>query len=548
MKIKNILVQWSIVFTCTLTAISCNGNNNKSNKSTTPGSDTIPEIANKSTSVLNSFHSQSGILLDSAYLPKFFNQYPLLKPHEKDVTALYTRYQHHYIWFDKNGLIEQAHNLYNTINNLPAHGIFDSIPYHLRIEEKIVVNENNGANIPLDPETELLLSASYIAYAKKVVIGTLDAGMAKQIDWNLPRKKLSYADLLDSLMAAPSVASIKEKVNIKQYFLLQDYLKKYRDMEKSGGWKKIPTDPKKKTLKPGDTSSIIPLIRERLVFTQDLASNNNSNLYDEDLNNAMIRFKKSNGIKEDNLITATHIAQMNVPLEKRIEQIIVNMERCRWIPIIPQNASYIFVNIPEYRLHYTKNGKVVFESDVVVGKPMTKTVIFSGDMKYVVFSPYWYVPQSIINKEIKPGMARNKNYLASHNMEWNGGNVRQKPGPRNSLGLVKFIFPNSNNIYLHDSPSKPLFKEEARAFSHGCIRVAKPKELANTILADDPNWNAEKIDKAMNKGTEQAYSLKQTLPVYIGYFTAWVDAEGILNFRKDIYARDSRLAAMIIKK
>ena len=146
---------------------------------------------------------------------------------------------------------------------------------------------------------------------------------------------------------------------------------------------------------------------------------------------------------------------------------------------------------------------------VVVGKPMTKTVIFSGNMKYVVFSPYWNVPTSIINKEVKPGMARNKNYLASHNMEWNGGHVRQKPGPKNSLGLVKFLFPNSNNIYLHDTPSKSLFAEDKRAFSHGCIRVAQPKDLAIRVLRQYPEWTPEKIDAAMHAGKEQYVTLKQ---------------------------------------
>jgi murein L,D-transpeptidase YcbB/YkuD len=544
MKIKPIIIHWLILVSLSVCAIACNGNNTKT--ITIVKKDTIPTNPDEA-GILNSFEPAGKISLDSMLLPKFFNKYPLLKPHQKEVTTLYSRNHYKYIWFDRQGLIEQANNLYNTMNNLPEQGISDSIPYQQILEEKMEAIGNEGQNIKLDAETELLLSAGYITYAKKVVTGTLDAATAKKIDWNLPRKKLSYVELLDSVLAAPFTA-VKEKINIKQYYLLQDYLKKYRELEKGGGWKTIPTDPKKKTLKPGDTSAIIPLIRERLVFTQDLASNNNSNLYDQSLYEAMIHYKIRNGNKEDSLITTTHIAEMNIPLSKRIEQIIVNMERCRWIPIIPEKANYILVNIPEYRLHYIKNGQPILESAVVVGKPMTKTVIFSGDLKYVVFSPYWYIPQSIINGEVKPGMARNKNYLASHNMEWNGGNVRQKPGPANSLGLVKFIFPNSNNIYLHDSPSKPLFKEETRAFSHGCIRVAKPKELAMTILADDPNWDEKKITQAMNKGTEQSYTIKKTIPVYIGYFTAWVDNAGVLNFRKDIYSRDGRLAAMIIKK
>jgi murein L,D-transpeptidase YcbB/YkuD len=523
--------------------LSCKQRNNQNVQvSDKKRTDTLTPQPATSAPQVNLLHESSGIALDSYEVTKFMKMYPAYQTQQKDLIALYRKNSYNYLWFDKNGLIEHGHQLYNLMTNLPSQGISDSIPYLSVLTNRL---DNNDYNI--DPETELLMSAGYLVYTKKTVGGIINPALAKTIDWNLPTKKLSYTDLLDSFLQAPHQANLKEKTNISQYYQLQSYLQKYREMEKKGGWKTIPTDPNKKTLKPGDSSFIIPMIKERLLFTEDLASNNQSNLYDATLTAAIIRYKKRNGNKPDSTITATHIAEMNVSLSKRIEQIMVNMERCRWIPVIPADATYLFVNIPEYRLHYIKNGKTYFESDVVVGKPATKTVIFSGDMKYVVFSPYWYVPSSIISKEVKPGMARNKNYLANHRMEWNGGNVRQLPGPSNSLGLVKFIFPNSNNIYMHDSPAKSLFNEEARSFSHGCIRVAKPRELAIAILADDPNWNPEKIDLAMNAGKEQSYTLKKTLPVYIGYFTAWVDQEGLLNFRKDIYSRDDRLADLIRK-
>ena len=240
---------------------------------------------------------------------------------------------------------------------------------------------------------------------------------------------------------------------------------------------------------------------------------------------------------------------MNQPIGERIKQIIVNMERCRWIsPEIVNAKEYILVNIPSYNLTFIRDGKVALKSPVVVGKAMNKTVVFSGKMSYIVFSPYWNIPKSIIEKEIKPSMDKNKNYLAQHNMEWNNGNVRQKPGKNNSLGLVKFIFPNSNNIYLHDTPSKSLFENETRAYSHGCIRVGKARDLAIAILKEDKNWTPEKIDAAMNLGKENIYVLKNKIPVYIGYFTAWVNNEGELNFFQDIYDRDERLAKLIFSE
>lgn len=195
----------------------------------------------------------------------------------------------------------------------------------------------------------------------------------------------------------------------------------------------------------------------------------------------------------DNLITPDLIKHLNVPVQERIKAIVVNMERCRWISTdLTKGGEYIAVNIPSYRMRYFKDNKMRLESNVVVGKEMNKTIVFSGQMSYLVFSPYWNIPKSIIEKEIKPGMAKDKNYLANHNMEWNNGRVRQKPGNKNSLGLVKFMFPNSNNIYLHDSPAKSLFNKENRAFSHGCVRVQKARDLAVAILEDDKNWTPQK--------------------------------------------------------
>jgi murein L,D-transpeptidase YcbB/YkuD len=267
--------------------------------------------------------------------------------------------------------------------------------------------------------------------------------------------------------------------------------------------------------------------------------------YDGLLIPAVNRYKKSVGLKQDSIITNEMLTELMVPVKKRIEQIMVNLERFRWMPNHEKSDEFIFVNIPGYRLRYFEKGKQVWDCNVVVGKTMNKTVIFSGMMQYVVLSPYWYVPQSIIQKEVVPGMKRNPNYLASHNMEWNGGNVRQKPGPSNSLGRVKFIFPNSNNIYLHDTPSKNLFNEDNRAFSHGCVRVGQPRDLAYRILRHETNWPRSKIDEAMAGTTEKTVTLTKKIPVIIAYFTAFVETDGDINFRKDVYARDAKLLKLI---
>ena len=182
---------------------------------------------------------------------------------------------------------------------------------------------------------------------------------------------------------------------------------------------------------------------------------------------------------------------------------------------------------------------------VVVGTELNKTAVFSGMMNNVVFSPYWNVPSSILAKEVLPAIRRNSNYLNKNHMEWNGKSVRQKPGPWNALGKVKFLFPNSHSIYLHDTPSKSLFSRDQRAFSHGCIRVEDPRRLAIYVLRHQPEWTEEKIDEAMNAEKEKYVKINQPIPVIITYLTAWVNPNGQLNFRKDIYKRDSRFAKML---
>jgi murein L,D-transpeptidase YcbB/YkuD len=169
-------------------------------------------------------------------------------------------------------------------------------------------------------------------------------------------------------------------------------------------------------------------------------------------------------------------------------------------------------------------------------------------MKYVVFAPYWNIPKSILNNEILPAIHKNRNYVTDNHMEWVGGSLRQKPGSWNALGKVKFLFPNNHNIYLHDTPSKDLFQRDQRTFSHGCIRVEQPKKLAQYVLQHQPEWSEKRIDSAMNGDKELYVTLKKPYPVFIAYFTAWVDPSGFVNFRKDIYKKDERLINMILEK
>jgi murein L,D-transpeptidase YcbB/YkuD len=231
---------------------------------------------------------------------------------------------------------------------------------------------------------------------------------------------------------------------------------------------------------------------------------------------------------------------------KRIEQLLVNLERMRWMPAEP-NGSLIWVNIPAFKLYVQDGSKQLFNMDVVVGKEGHSTVMFSGNLNQVVFSPYWNLPENIVKKEVLPHIEKNSQYLAENNMEITGEEdgvpvIRQLPGDKNQLGKIKFLFPNSFNIYFHDTPFKDLFNKDKRAFSHGCIRLREPVKLAEYLLVDQPEWTPAKIDSAMNSGKEKYVRVKEPVPVLIYYYTAWADDNNQLQFRDDIYGHDEKLA------
>ncbi|MBF4515022.1 L,D-transpeptidase family protein [Flavobacterium sp. ANB] len=482
--------------------------------------------------------------VDSVSIITFFKKYSKLKKYQKDVLDLYRKREHRTIWYDEKSISEFGHLLYEKVDLLKEQGIEKKMPYKDVIDE--VFNET-ATEKPSQLDTELLLSSMYVFYASNVFSGE-DAVTLKKIGWYLPTKNISYSRLLDSLIVDPNRLNKDEHLLFEQYYKLQEVLKKYREIEKNNLWKRIDIDSATyKELKPMDSAVVISQIRQRLFVVGDLKQDSKSNKYDEELMAGVLNYKKRYGLKLNYTWTREQINQMNEPIGNRIKTIMLNMERCRWIPTKLASANeYVMVNIPSFRLIYVKNGKYELVSDVFVGTRMTETVIFSGMIDRIVFSPYWNVPQSIIDNELKLKMAADKNYLEENNMEWNGGRVRQKPGPKNSLGLVKFMFPNPNDIYLHDTPAKSLFEFEKRTFSHGCINVKEAKNLALSILKDNPDWPVEKINQAMSGEKETTCMLKNKIPIYIGYFTAWVNDEtGEISFFPDVYERDKRLDKLL---
>lgn len=481
--------------------------------------------------------------VDAESINQFYKKYPKLKKYQSDVQDLYKKKEYKLLWYDDKSVSEFGALLYHKVRLLNDQGIKATMPYMDLVDD--VFNENVTEDLP-QIDTELLLSNMYVFYASNVYSG-VDPATLKKIGWFLPAKSISYSKILDSLMVDPGRLNKDENLLFGQYYKLKAMLKKYKAIEKNNQWKKIDIDVANyKDLKPFDSGVAVKQIRERLFVVGDLPQDSKRDVYDEEMMAGILKYKKRYGLKLNYTLTIDHINQMNEPVGNRIKTIMLNMERCRWIPAqLAQASEYVMVNIPSFKLVYVKNGQYELVSDVFVGTRMTETVIFSGNIDRIVFSPYWYVPQSIIKNELKSKIAEDKNYLADHNMEWNGGNVRQKPGPKNSLGLVKFMFPNPNDIYLHDTPAKSLFEFEKRIFSHGCINVKEAKGLALAILKNNPDWPVDKIDQAMSGEKETTCMLKNKIPIYIGYFTAWVSEEGEIGFYPDVYDRDPQLDKLL---
>ena len=485
-------------------------------------------------------NTQGKFPIDSTQFAGFFQQHPNFKEYEKDIAALYRKHQYKYVWYDDEGRNEFSDVLYNRARQIGAEGVPVPLPYKEKYEELF---ERDSKRPKL--ENELLISAMYFFYAKKVYAG-LDPNTSKKTGWFLPRERVGLVNYLDELMQDPDKLKKDEDENPTMYYNLRKGLQRYREISKRGGWGTVNLPEGVKSLKPGDNYPAVAQLRKRLAISGEFGSDNGSTVFDNDLAEAVKAYQGRNGLNQDAIVGPEMITALNVPVDQRIQTIIVNMERCRWLPDRIDNLTeYIGVNIPAYSMHYVKDGKTALQSRVIVGEEATKTVVFSGKMSYLVFSPYWNIPRSIRDEEILPAIEKDPNYLEKHNMEWNGENIRQKPCDENSLGRVKFMFPNSNNIYLHDTPAKSLFKKEDRALSHGCVRVQKARDLAVMLLKDDSNWDSQKIDAAMKSDTEQQYALKRKIPVYIAYFTAVADENGNVAFFEDIYKRDNRLAHLL---
>jgi len=485
----------------------------------------------------------SELLLDSTALELFLAKHEAGKADAADMRKFYTSRNFTYAWFTKKGMTEQAGHFLNlqqqyileTGDSSVANPLLDSLFAKFTGDTVFTTQK-----IPAIEETELLLSLQFFIYTRKAYVGK-EVNL-RDLSWFIPRKKLDAAALLRSMTDRNTDSlSFREPVGMP-YKMLKKYLLQYDALQAKDTFSTMVLTAKK--LQYGDTSRLVARIKQKLFFLGDLQTADRSGTFDSTLYKAVVRFQGRHGLATDGVIGKKFMDAFNVPVKDRVLQLLINLERYRWVPD-QLEGDFLVVNIPEFKLHVHQDGHYAWNTPVIVGKEITETVIFTSNLKYIVFAPYWNVPASILYKEILPKVRRDAGYLARHHMEWHNGGVRQRPGPDNALGKIKFLFPNSYNIYLHDTPSRNLFDEAKRTFSHGCIRVKNPQKLAEFLLRYDPNWTADSIQSAMNRTSEWRFSLPKTTPVFVGYFTAFVDEFGLLNFREDIYGHDARLKTVL---
>jgi murein L,D-transpeptidase YcbB/YkuD len=411
----------------------------------------------------------------------------------------------------------------------------------------------------LQSEYDILLSDAFLLYASHLLSGKVDP-VSIDADWHVVRREGDPLLLFTSAIRNSNYKSTIEEIipSNPNYTALKEALALYRAIKNDGGWQLID---QAKTIESGMEDYRIPSIRARLILTGDLAENSgNSDLtYDSNLQNAVIKFQRRHGFKGDGKIDEPTVRMMNVPVDERIRQIELNMERWRWLPGAFSNY-YVMVNIANYNLEIYKNGTREQSYRVIAGKPVRKTPVFTSKISYLVFNPNWTIPPTILNNDVLPEVRKSTEYLNNKNIrvldangkhlnpdsiDWKNPNVksyiyRQDPGPNNALGAVKFMFPNSFNVYIHDTPSKELFSKSERAFSSGCIRVENPLTLAEYLLNDAGKWNGQAINNVVATNETQTVYLKEKPDVHILYMTSWA-SNGDVFFRKDIYERDLAL-------
>ncbi len=471
------------------------------------------------------------------------------------------------LWVEDGVASKRAHQLVRVLKGVSYDGLAPE-DYEIEAIESLMTATTPGDLAELDLRLSLGLMQ---------MISDLGSGRTEPNE--LDPELFVYPRDVDKVEAMKAVADAvdigvfvgKYRPKQAEYWRLKGVLANYRAMARVGGWPTVDQGP---TMEAGQQSARVTQLRTLLLRLRDLEPAQNhaiiggeADFFDSELAEAVKRFQRRHGLFQDGKVGPRTLQAMNMPIEERIEQIVLNLERRRWMP--DQSAKrFVFVNLADFHLQLIDEGEIVFDTPVVIGSEYNKTPVFTSDMTYMVINPYWTVPPSIAKREIIPKMRRDRDYLARNGFEifsdWSEEatlishsainwstidserfryKLRQRPSPSNALGQLKFIMPNDYNIYLHDTPEQADFSVTERIFSHGCVRVAEPEALADAILAlNQEDWPLSRIEDQVASGDRTVIKLQTPLPVQLTYLTAWVDDDNVVHFRNDVYDRDQILA------
>lgn len=489
---------------------------------------------------------------------------------DRHLLSLYEKNSMQPLWLKNNIPGPKAETLLKTLQNSAKDGLN---PDDYKVAELFALwtNPKSQERIRLD----ILLTLVLARYVADMSEGSVDPCLLDPDLFAAARdQEMDIRQLIENALQTNDLAAFlnKQSPEHEAYRGLRNALTHYRRLQQEGGWDTLTAG---KTIKPGMTDPRIPQIAQRLAKTGELQNTAwSGQTYDQELTEAVKEFQRHFLLEQDGIIGKKTLAAMNIPVAQLIRQIILNMERWRWLPR-RLDGKRIFVNIAGFQLFGATDEQVEITMPVIVGKVYHKTPVFTGSLRYIEVNPYWNIPDSIAENEMVPHMQNDPEYLEKNHIrildgweenapevnpasiDWHtiGRNIkryrlRQEPGPTNSLGRIKFMFPNANNIYLHDTPAHELFQKTIRSFSHGCIRVSRPLELGAYLLqGNKKQLNVQQLNDIIATNSHQIILLDKSLPVHILYRTVRASAAtGEVFFYPDIYERDALLASALFAR
>ena len=482
----------------------------------------------------------------------------------------YERRTYRPAWSSSGRPVEHVEDLLKAVRNADLEGLTPG-DYHLgRIEATLnQIRQSMQKGLVLSPgilvDLDLLLTDAFLILGSHLLSGRVNPETIDS-EWHAVRRQADLAGVLEKALDSVGIERSLAILLPPQtaYAGMREALKFYRKIAAKGGWSTVPEGPE---LVQGHSGERVAALARRLAATADLSPSEvgEEDLFDEAVDKALRRFQKRHGLHVNGVVTPATLSALNVSVEERIRQIELNMERWRWLPQ-KLGENHVMLNIANYGLDVVETGVTVMTLRAVVGRPYRRTPVFSDSITYVVFNPYWFVTTNIATQDILPILQKDPGYLTRKKIRvfkgWGSAAIeidpatidwskitarnfpyalRQDPGSENALGQIVFRFPNKYNVYMHDTPARDLFVHPQRSFSSGCIRLENPIELAIYLLRGDANWQRKQIEEAIKKGKEQTVRLPKPTPTHLLYWTAWVDEDGIVQFRKDIYERDEHL-------